>query len=378
MSVALSTESCGVTRMTLSDAVELGPAAWASLESQMPSPSPFMSWAWHRAWLDVAPAAEANSEVLVLRGVNNALQGLLPLAQRRLHFHRVPVTALTWATGEMGCPDHLDVLALPDASLAEFARSLEELRWDVVSLSNLAGERESGATATHRLCESMAARGYEYRRQPLWPCPYLDLPADWDSYLRSLTATRRQTLRRKERHLRKEGITITDYAPDRVAEGLQHLVALHTQRWENDGEGGAFADPLVRRLHRRFASELATRGQLWLSTLDVAGAAVAAWYGFTWGDTVYFYQSGRDPKWERHSVGLVLMGTMIQRAIERGYRRFDFLRGADTYKRQWTMTDRMTEQVTIFRRGLGGRVLRVLDAAGELRARLRGTARGEA
>ena len=110
----------------------------------------------------------------------------------------------------------------------------------------------------------------------------------------------------------------------------------------------------------------------------MAGAPVAAWYGFAWGDTVYFYQSGRDPAWERHSVGLVLMGTMIQRAIERGYRRFDFLRGADPYKRQWTTTDRMTEQITIFRRGLGGRALRALDAAAQLRARLRGTAGVEA
>jgi CelD/BcsL family acetyltransferase involved in cellulose biosynthesis len=364
--------------MPLSDAVGLGPAAWASLESQTPSPSPFMSWAWHRAWLDVATPAEAKREVLVLHGADGALQALLPLAQRRVRFHRVPVTALTWATGEMGCPDHLDVLALPDASLDEFGRSLEASRWDVVVLSNLATAGESGTTVTHRLCEAMADRGYEYRRQPLWPCPYLDLPAAWDRYLGSLTANRRQILRRKERQLRKDGMTVTDYAADRVTEGLEHLVALHTQRWQNDGEGGAFADPLVRRLHGRFARELAARGQLWLSTLEMAGAPVAAWYGFTWGDTVYFYQSGRDPRWERHSVGLVLMGTMIQRAIERGYRRFDFLRGADTYKRQWTTTERMTEQITIFRRGLRGRALRALDAAGELRARLRGNAGGEA
>jgi len=38
----------------------------------------------------------------------------------------------------------------------------------------------------------------------------------------------------------------------------------------------------------------------------------------------------------------------------------------------------MTEQITIFRRGLGGRALRALDAAGQLRARLRGSAGVEA
>ena len=136
----------------------------------------------------------------------------------------------------------------------------------------------------------------------------------------------------------------------------------------------AFQGRGVRRLHRRFATELAARRRLWLSTLDIDGAPVAAWYGFTWGDTVYFYQSGRDPDWERQSVGLVLMATMIRRAIERGYRRFDFLRGADAYKQQWTTTQRITEEITIYRRGWRGRVLRALDAAGELRSRWGGRA----
>jgi CelD/BcsL family acetyltransferase involved in cellulose biosynthesis len=64
------------------------------------------------------------------------------------------------------------------------------------------------------------------------------------------------------------------------------------------------------------------------------------------------------------------MATMIRRAIERGYRRFDFLRGADPYKRQWTTAQRCTEEITIFRPGWRGRVLRALDSVGAFRARL--------
>jgi CelD/BcsL family acetyltransferase involved in cellulose biosynthesis len=109
---------------------------------------------------------------------------------------------------------------------------------------------------------------------------------------------------------------------------------------------------------------------LWLTTLDLDGEPAAAWYGFTFRDTVYFYQSGRDPRWERESLGLILMGAMIRRAIEQGYRRFDFLRGEDAYKRQWTQAGRTTEEVTIFRPGWRGRSLRMLDAAAQVRARL--------
>jgi len=370
MSVVLSTSSVGVTRMSLTDALALGPATWETLEASTASPSPFMSWAWYRAWADASPSAEvAASEALVLRGAEGVVQAVLPVRLRRVAFHRVPVTALTWASGDVGCPDHLDVLAMPGSPVAEFAPSLDALPWELLILSNLA----PNAITTRRLYESIAARGYAVRRQRLWVCPYLELCDDWEQYLGTLTPTRRQTLRRKERQLRRQhAMRITDYEDDRVEAGLSHLMSLHERRWE--GEEGAFQGRGVRRLHRRFATELAARRRLWLSTLDIDGAPVAAWYGFTWGDTVYFYQSGRDPDWERQSVGLVLMATMIRRAIERGYRRFDFLRGADAYKQQWTTTQRITEEITIYRRGWRGRVLRALDAAGELRTRWGGRA----
>jgi len=359
-------------RMPLSDALSLGPAAWEALQERAESRSPFMSWAWHRAWADSSPDV-ALSEALVLQGAGAAVQAVLPLLRQRMLFHRVPVTALTWAVGDMGCPDHLDVLTTPGADVSALVPLLEELDWQILVLSNLV----PNAPAARRLCEAMADRGHAIRRQPLWTCPYLDLSNDWESYLASLSAKRRQGLRYMERNLRRRhAVTITDYDGDRVEDGWRHLVTLHERRWQDAGGGGAFRDPSVDRLQRRFAAELSRRGQLWLTTLDLNGEPAAAWYGFTCDDTVYFYQCGRDPRWERESVGQVLIGAMIRRGMERGYRRFEFLRGNDPYKRQWTTTQRITEEVTIFRRGWRGRGLRGLDAVAELRARLRKGKRG--
>jgi CelD/BcsL family acetyltransferase involved in cellulose biosynthesis len=152
-------------------------------------------------------------------------------------------------------------------------------------------------------------------------------------------------------------------------------MALHEQRWDGAG-GGAFRDPRSERLQRQFAGELAKGRRLWLTTLDLDGKPAAAWYGFASDDTVYFYQGGRDPRLERESVGLVLMGMMIQRAIRRGYRWFSFLRGEDAYKRQWTSSERQTSEAVAFRAGWGGLWLRALDTAGELRARLPRQGRG--
>jgi len=359
--------------MSLSDALALGPAVWDAVLARTESPSPFMTWEWHRAWADAASASDlAASEAFVLCGDGGAVQAILPLMLRRLRFHRAPVTALSWAMGDVGCPDHLDLLAVPGADLEALATALVDLPWHILTLTNLAPD----ATNAQRLCASIARNGYTMRPQALWGCPYLELSDDWDRYLATLTPTRRQTLRRKERHLRQHhAVTLRDYDAADLEEGLKRLVMLHERRWAGGGggaePGGAFQDPGIRRLHGRFAAELAARRQLWLTTLDVDGEPAAAWYGFTCRDTVYFYQSGRDPRWERESVGQILMGAMIRRAIERGYRRFDFLRGDDAYKRHWTETRRITEEITIFRPGWRGRWLRALDVAADWRARLR-------
>lgn len=354
-------------RLSLSDALSLGSAEWEAVQASVEAPSPFMSWAWHRAWADADPDGAA-SEALVLRDLDGVMLAVLPVLRQRIPFHRMPVTALRWAIGDLGCPDHLDLLARPGVDTGALLPLLEQMDWQVLVLGNLA----TNAPGVGRLCEALADRGYAIHRQLLWACPYLDLCADWEAYLASLAARRRQALRYMDRNLRRHhAVAITDYDGDRLDEGWNHLVRLHERRWGSDGGDGAFRDSRVVRLHRRFAAELARRGALWLATLDLDGEPAAAWYGFTCRDTVYFYQSGRDPRWERESVGQVLLAAMIRRAMERGYRRFDFLRGDDPYKRLWTATQLTTEEVTIFRPGWGGRALRGLEAVAEMRARFR-------
>ena len=68
-----SSTNVGVTRMALSEALALGPDTWDGLLGHAKSPSPFMSWAWHRAWADCAPPAEVNaSEVFAVHASGNS------------------------------------------------------------------------------------------------------------------------------------------------------------------------------------------------------------------------------------------------------------------------------------------------------------------
>jgi CelD/BcsL family acetyltransferase involved in cellulose biosynthesis len=355
-----------ITHVSLLDALALGPERWDGLVASLRVQSPFMRWAWHHAWAQSARPEELEASFAVLlHDARGNLQGLLPLTIRPMQLRRVPVQALTWAIGGVGSPDHLDVPATPKAELHLVVPLLEALPWDVVLLTGVA----DGPTNLTRVTDAFAGRGYTVRRTPLNWCPYVDLPSSWDEYLASLSPTRRQSIRRRERKLAREhALAVTDYAPDRLDEGWHRLRSLHEDRWAGPG---ALGDPQLGNLLHRFSSELAARGEVWLTTLDLDGEPAAAWCGFAWGDTVYFYQSGRDPKRSSEGVGMVLLGAMIRRAIERGYRRFDFLRGREDYKLSWTSTERPIHEVLVFRPGWRSAWLRGLDLAARVRARLR-------
>ena len=344
-------------RVLLADALILGPEVWDQVLSRSGAASPFLTWAWHRACAEALPAdAAANCRAVVLRGATGDVEAVFPFRVQRAHPWGVPVTELGWAFGDLGSPDHLDLLASPKADLDALVGALDRLPWGVIRLANLA---EDGSNVD-RFCEACDRHGWTVRRRPIRRCPYLELPESWDAYLSSLSSHGRHAIRRKERKLRREHhVALTDYGQERIEEGLRHLERLHAQRWDG---GGALSDPVIQRLHSRFAASLAERGQLWLVSLDLDGSPAAAWYGFTSGDTVYHYQSGRDPRWERDRVGTVLVSLMIRQAIERGYRRLDFLRGDEAYKREWTQTARQAYEIVVFRGGWHGSALRALES----------------
>lgn len=343
-------------RVSFAEAFDLGPDVWDRLLTGSGSAGPFLSWAWHRACAAAVPPQHVDScQAVVLRSASGDVEGVFPFRVQRDRFWGIPVTSVAWAFGDLGCPDHRELLTSPVADLDALAAALEDLPWAVIRLDNVA----ETATNVDRFCAACERRGWAVRRRLIGRCPYLDLPESWEAYLASLSAHGRHAVRRKERKLfRAHRAVVTDYGPERLEEGWRYMQGLHGLRW---GDGGAFRDPVWARLHQHFATSLADRGQLWLVTLDLDGAPAAAWYGFALGDTVYHYQSGRDLRWERDRVGTVLMGLMIRRAIERGYKRLDFLRGDEPYKAEWTQTARRRYEVVVFRNGWRGATLRWMD-----------------
>ena len=71
---------------------------------------------------------------------------------------------------------------------------------------------------------------------------------------------------------------------------------------------------------------------LQLSFMTIAGNKAAAYLCFDFQERVWVYNSGFDPQYREFSPGWVMLGYLIQHAIESGKKSFDFMRGDEDYK----------------------------------------------
>jgi CelD/BcsL family acetyltransferase involved in cellulose biosynthesis len=106
--------------------------------------------------------------------------------------------------------------------------------------------------------------------------------------------------------------------------------------------------------HREFAETARTRGWLRMWFLELDGRPLAAWYGFRYAGVEFDYQGGRDPAWDRFSVGTLVIAHAMRMAFEDGIGEYRLLRGAESYKQRFATHDRGLETLVIGRGPVGG------------------------
>jgi CelD/BcsL family acetyltransferase involved in cellulose biosynthesis len=176
----------------------------------------------------------------------------------------------------------------------------------------------------------------------------------WEEFVASRSRNMKEKLRRNTRKLEKQhelSFRLSE-DPDRLGEDLDTLIRLHRARW---GEGeGAFQREAVVAFHHDFAAAALRRGWLRLWTMEVDGEPAAAWYGYRFGKVESFYQSGRDPRFDRFSIGFLMLMRTVQAAFEDGLDRYAFLRGDEPYKDRLAEADPGLETRALGHGALGG------------------------
>jgi len=354
---------------------EISETEWDALVAATPWATPFARRCVQKAWWDAYGGTAHDQTLVVVDEANAALVGIAPL----MHRHELEpgdVAARTVLRHEPGLPrwavpesatavffgasyhsDYATILAAPadlagvcDA-VAGYLTAQSRSRWDVVDLRRL----RQGDPAVDELAAAFERRCDEACLHPIREvedvCPVVTLPdgADFEGFLGALGKKERHEIRRKIRRAEAAGAVALERSTNPLAD-LDEFVDLHQKRWGANGlfpptEGGAAS----RRFFAGLFSGCARSGTVDLSFLTVGGRRIAAGVTFDDGGTTYYYNAGVEPEARELSPGVVMVGCYIQRAIEQGRKRLDFLRGNEPYKYEWGAVDVPIERLLVLR-----------------------------
>jgi hypothetical protein len=336
---------------------ELAPYAqqWDHLASGVP----FRGWTWLSHWWRCYGAIEERQDKsqLAVPAVFDEANVLIGVAPWFLDYSLSQGWALRLlGTGEV-CSDYLGLLCLPGReqpvleALADFLlegpadHSEETLHWDLMALDGVDFEDH----AVNQLVRRLTQCGCLAHRHSALNCWRLDLPSTWEEYVNTLSRSYRREVRRTEREYFEKGRAVLHVVQrlDDLHNAMELLIDLHQRRRQSMGQQGCFASPRFMAFYRSVLPEMMRQGQLQFYLLELDGRQVAAEYHLSGGGALYAYQAGVDPEAMQFQAGKLLNLAIIRRAIEQGYRAFDFLRGDEPYKAHFRAKPRPSLEIRI-------------------------------
>jgi CelD/BcsL family acetyltransferase involved in cellulose biosynthesis len=347
---------------------------WDRLAAKGPWATPFAAWAFHRAWWD-AYGDNAHDETLVVCSDDQADSepvAIVPL----MHRHEVePSDAATRTTmrhadagrltqvaptarailfGASYHSDYATILGDPGSlprvarAVAEYIASPASGDWDVVDLRRLRCQDPAGS----RLAEAFRERQIgqlTVEREDVCPVATFPVGIDIEGFLSTLGKKERHEIRRKVRRAEAAGGARLTDSTDPLAD-LDLFIDLHQKRWGDRGlfpssRGGEQSRILIRRLFELFGPD----GPFRLTMLTVGKRVVASGLHFETETDLLYYNAGIDPDARDLSPGVLMIHAYVTRALERGIRRMDFLRGDEAYKYEWGAVDEPIQRVLLHR-----------------------------
>lgn len=304
-----------------------GLPAWPDLLKRDPDRHVFGTPEWNRVWWE---EFSGDKELLVLEMTRaGETVAIVPLyrkvdgGRRILRF--VGGIDLTDYIGPVCAPEDRRAVA---GTLVAWLRS-GEVEWDELDAHNL----PVPLGFAEFLVERADTCDFRFALDQEETAAVLPLAPDWDAYLKGLDSKERHELKRKQRRLLRDHPdavfrTATD---ETLAADMKTFVDMHRGA---EGHKGHFMRPEVATFFERMAGAFLPMGWLRLDFLEVGGRAVASTFGFELDGVFYLYNSAYEPEAARLSPGLMLVARLVEGCIERGFEKFDFLRGPERYKYQ--------------------------------------------
>ena len=296
-------------------------SSWDKLRHCLKWGSIFVLPAWLKAWWEV------------FGGEGELYLRMLRQEEKIIGFASLRVDKETASfIGSADVCDYLDFVITPGREGDFFKVLLDDLRQNGIKKLDLR-PLQPDSTVLAQLVSIAQNRGYEVTCRPEDVSLELDLPTNWNEYLAILKTKQRHEVRRKLRRLWEAGNV--EHLCVEVSQEVEDYLDIFLKLFAlSKDEKASFMNPKMESFFRSLAKAMAEIGLLRLGILQLDKVPAAMTMGFDYNDSHYLYNSAYDPQFGYLSVGLLCKVLCIKESIEKGKRKWNFLKGGEPYKYQ--------------------------------------------
>jgi len=294
---------------------------WADSRHNLNWSSIFILPSWLRVWWQVFGAGAE----LYLRAVRHRekIIGIAPLSVK---------DNTASIIGSIDVCDYLDFIVAPDRARDFFTVLLDDLQQKGIAHLDL-GHLQPDSTVLAELVGIAKEREYDIDCQQEEVSLELELPSTFDEYLMLLTTKQRHEVRRKLKRLWEAGNVVHRCleVSKEVEDYVETFLKLFTLNREDKKN---FMTPQMRSFFKSLAKSMAEVGLLRFGIIELDAQPLAMTMVFDYNDSHYLYNSAYDVRFSHLSVGLLCKVLCLKESIEKGKKKWSFLKGGEPYKYQ--------------------------------------------
>lgn len=294
---------------------------WTNPNNRLKWSSIFVLPAWLKVWWQVF----GSGAELYLRALRQGdeIIGFAPLMMNKETAHFI---------GSDDVCDYCDFVVAHGMERVFFDVLLDDLKAQGVEHMNLRSLRPDSTVLTD-LVGIAQNRGYDVLCQPEDVSLEVDLPYTWEEYLVTLDTKQRHEVRRKLRRLWEAGNV--EHRCLQLGREVEDYMGTFLRLFSLSRDDKAhFMTARMESFFRSVAEAMAEVGLLRFGVIELDAQPVAMTLGFDYDDSHYLYNSAYDPQFDYLSIGLLCKVLCLKESIEKGKRKWDFLKGDETYKYQ--------------------------------------------
>lgn len=327
------------------DFSEIEQSQWDTLLSQSVTDVPFLKYGYLCHWWEFRGGGEwpQDAQLCILSGWDGGeLKGIAPLFSIKQNGHEK-----VYLLGSIEISDYLDFIARSD-NMEEFIKSsLEYLSKNTDrAISSMTLVNIPDRSLTNDLLQKFAPEfGWTVKVENAYHTPAIPLAGDWESYLAGIDKKQRHEIRRKLRRADESAEVKWYFAND--PKTLDAEINAFFDLMVLDEDKNKFLTSQMRDQMRAIIHWAFEAGYLQLSFLTIDGYKAACYLCFDYNGHILVYNSGFDYRFNQYSPGWVLLGYLIQHAIENKKTYFDFMRGDEEYKYRFGAADRFVTRAEL-------------------------------